>query len=354
MPAMRKPGSIALGLAACLAFFTGAAGAQERDSGLEVVLAAPRDGVGREVVEAAVADLRRTPLRHTVRVVLFDSETRNPFVVRPEGRRDRILAVLTVGGADRSDGGGPVLEILSAQGAGGERVFTPAWLVHFLLRSARASGEPLSLAGNRLPIVGQLVLRSVSTSRAAAGNAFLERGIPAVSLSDSSSHFLAAAVRQLDSLAGRPIPEDRYLAVLGRVWPRRDLLWVGFLLWVLLVFRGRPGRWRGTSAAEHGRQMRTYLPGFLFRVLLLLAFFLAPVFSVLLFPAATLALVPPRRGWTRVVWIVLGVHPFLVYLGALGIALQGEPSRFQGGWVVAFLIPATLLAYAVTVVRLSR
>jgi hypothetical protein len=349
MPAMRKPGFTALGLAACLAFFTGAAGAQERDSGLEVVLAAPRDGVGREVVEAAVADLRRTPLRHTVRVVLFDSETRNPLAVRPEGR-NRILAVLTVEGADGSDGSGPVLEILSAQGAGGERVFTPAWLVHFLLRSARVSGEPLSLAGDRLPIIGQLVLRSVNASRGAAGSAFLERGLPAASLSDSSSHFVAAAVRQLDSLAGRPLPEDRYLVFLGRVWPPRDLLWVGFLLWVLLVFRGRPGRWRGTSAAEHGRQMRTYLPGFLFRGLLLLALFLAPVFSVLLFPAALLALFPPRRGWTRAVWIVLGLLPFLVYLGALRIALQGDPaSGFQGGWVVGLLIPATLLAYALTV-----
>lgn len=351
MPAMRKPGFTALGLVVCLVLSSGAAGAQERDSGLEVVLAAPRDGVGREVVEAAVADLRRTPLRHAVRVVLFDREKRNPLAVSPEGR-DRILAVLAVEGSDRSDGG-PALEILSAPGAGGEPVFTPAWLVHFLQRSARASGEPLFVAGDRLPVVGQLVFRSVSASRAAAGQVFLERSIPAASLSTSSSHFLAAAVRQLDSLAGRPIPEDRYLVLLGRVWPRRDLLWVGFLLWVLLVFRGRPGRWRGTSAAEHGRQMRTYLPGFLFRVLLLLALFLAPVFSVLLFPAAALALVPPRAGWTRAVWIALGLLPFLVYLAALGIALQGG-SGFQGGWVVAVLIPATLLAYALTVVRPAR
>lgn len=350
MPGMQRPGFTALGLVVCLVLSPGAAGAQERDSGLEVVLAAPRDGVGRKAVEAAVADLRRTPLRHAVRVVLFDSEKRDPLAVSPEGR-DRILAVLTVEGADRSDGG-PVLEVLSAPGAGGERVFTPAWLVHFLQRSARASGEPLFVAGDRLPVVGQLVLRSVSPAKVAAGSAFLERGIPAASLAGSSSHLLAAAVRQLDGLAGRPLSEDRYLVLLGRVWPRRDLLWMGFLLWVLLVFRGRPGRWRGTSAAEHGRQMRTYLPGFLFRVLLLLALFLAPVFSVLLFPAAALALVPPRRGWTRAVWIVLGLLPFLVYLGALGTALQG--GTFQGGWVVVLLIPATLLAYALTVVRPSR
>lgn len=359
MPAMRRPVLAVLGLTAVLASSAGAAGAQGREttlvlpgtSGLEVVLAAPRDGFGREAVLAAAEDLRRTPLRHTVRVVLSDGGWVEDL--GPE-RRDRILAALIVEKVDRPDGGGPVLEMLSAPGAGGERLFTPAWLVHFLLRSARVSGGPLSLAGDRLPVVGQLVLRSIRTSEAAAGKTFLEHGIPAAALSGSSSHFLAAAVRQLDGLAGRPLSEDRYLVFLGRVWPRRDLLWVGFLLWVLLVFRGRPGRWRGTSTAEHGRQMRTYLPGFLFRVLLLLALFLAPVFSVLLFPAAALAFVPPRRNRTRAVWLVLGLLPFLVYLGALAITLQRAPaSGFQGGWVVTALIPATLLAYVLTVVRPS-
>lgn len=325
-------------------------GALPGTSGLEVVLST-RSEAG--VVLAAVADLRRTPLRHTVRVVLFDRGGEDLAGSRgwvedlgPE-RRDRILAALNVEKASRPGSGEPVLL------ASGENGFPPAWLVHFLLRSSRVAGVPLSVADDRFPLLDQLVLRSVEVPWTTDGTAFLERGVPAASLVDVP--FLAAAVRQLDGLAGRPLPEDRYLVLFGRVWPRRDLLWAGFLLWVLLVFRGRPGRWRGTSAAEHGRQMRTYLSGFLFRVLLLLALFLAPVFSVVLFPAAALALVPPRRNWTRAVSIAVGVLPFLFYLGALGMALEGgAASGFKGGWGVAVLIPATLLTYALTVVRSSR
>jgi hypothetical protein len=325
-------------------------GALPGTSGLEIVLTA-RDEAG--VVLAAVEDLRRTPLRHTVRLVLLDGGGSRGWVegLGP-GQSDRILAVLTVEGADRSGSGGPAVQVFPATRPDGESIFPPAWLVHFLLRSGRVVDVPLSVTGGRFPLLAQLVFRSVEVPRETDSSAFLEQGIPAASLSDSSSHLLAAAVRQLDGLAGRPIPEDRYLAVLGRVWPRRDLLWLGFLVWVLLVFRGRPGRWRGTSAEEHGRQMRTYLPGFLFRVLLLLAIFLAPVFSVLLLPAAALALFPPRWGWPRVLWIVLGVLPFLLYLAALGMTFQaGAASGFQGGWEVAVLIPAALLAYGVTIGR---
>jgi hypothetical protein len=320
----------------------GLEGALPGTSGLEVVLTARGDA---RVVLAAVADLRRTPLRNTVRVVLLDGGSRGWVEGLGPERYDRILAVLNVE-ADRSGSARPAVHLIPATRPGEEGVFPPAWLVHFLLRSGRVAEFPLSVGGDRFPLLAQLVHRSVKSPRERDSAAFLERGIPAVSLSGGSSHFLAAAVRQLDGLAGRPIPEDRYLVLLGRVWPRRDLLWVGFLVWVLLVFRGRPGRWRGASAEEHGRQMRTYLPGFLFRGLLLLAIFLAPVFSVLLLPASVLALFPPRRGGARALWILLGVLPFLLYLGALGMAFQaGAASGFQRGWPAAVLIPATLLAY---------
>jgi len=162
-------------------------------------------------------------------------------------------------------------------------------------------------------------------------------------------------VRRLDALSGRPLFEDQYLDVFGRVWLRRDLIWIGFLLWALLVLRGRPGRWRGASAEERRRQMGSYLPGFLFRGLLLLAIFLAPVFAVLLWPASVLSLAPPRAWGWRAAWIVLGCLPLLVLLGALGVAasqgLVQTSHGFQGGAAAALLIPAALLAYVVSVAR---
>src|SRR6185369_5027436 len=129
----------------------------------------------------------------------------------------------------------------------------------------------------------------------------------------------AAAVRRLDRLAGRPLPEDLYLVVFGRVWLRRDLYWVGFLLWGLLVFRHRPRRavWAGETPEERRRRQRAGLPGFVFRMLFLAVVFVVPVFSVLLYPAALLAHVPPRKPLRRGLWIVLGLSPTALLLLAI-------------------------------------
>jgi len=333
----------------------------------EIVLSAPGgDASGRRAVIAAAADLRRTPLRHTVRVVLFDGGGSEAWLrgLGP-GAADRILAHLRLESVGWSGSGGPVIE--------GSPAMPPGWLVHSVLKSGEAVAWPFSVADHRLSLLGQLVVRSVKVRHGPAGEPFLRRGIPSVTLSDRSlwtvaeppgppderrlerwTQAVAAAVRRLDALPGRPLGEDQYLVIAGRVWLRRDLIWAGFLLWVPLVFRGRPGRWRGTSADEHGRQMRSYLPGFLFRVLLLLAIFLAPVFAVLLLPAAALALAPPRT-WVPALWIPLGALPLAALLGALGAALlNGIASLeggFQGGAAAVFLIPATLVAYAVMIVR---
>lgn len=369
-------------------------------SNLEVVLSAHYDTVSRSpgagddasgcgVVLAAAADLKRTPLDHTVRVLLFDGEETGLLGSRawvdalPPERVSRILANLNVEMVGWAGSAGPVIHTFPVK-AGEERVMPPGWISHFLLESGEAIDWPLSVADNRYPVLTQLVLRSARVHLAADSNNFLARGIPAVALSDSSllvldpayhsqedspgrldaarlgrwTDLIAATVRRLDGLAGRPAPEDRYLAAFGRVWSHRDLLWAGFLFWGLLVFRGRPGRWRGTSAEVHGRQMHTYLPGFLFRGLLLVALFLAPVFSVLLFPAAALTLIPPRRTGMRILWIVLGLLPLLLFLGALGFAAaEGMVSLkrgFQGGWAAAVLIPATLLVYGVMIARTAE
>ncbi len=261
----------------------------------EILLSArSNDMAACRIADAAAADLRRTPLSHAVRVVrLGGGETWKP------AEAERVLAHLNLETPGRNEPRGPVIRAGSGTPA-------PGWLVHAVLRSGDAVGRPYAVEASRFSLLAQLLARSVNGS---AGEPFVAAGIPSVTLSGSSTQAVAAAVRRLDSLAGRPLPEDQYLVFAGRVWMRRDLIWMGFLLWVLLVFRGRPGRWRGTPAAERDRQMRTYLPGFLFRLFLLAAVLLAPVFAVLLFPAAILALLPPRPAWTRAVWIVLGALP---------------------------------------------
>lgn len=363
----------------------------------EIVLSAHYDSVPRSpgavddasgcgVAAAAAADLRRTPLRHTVRVVFFDGEetegqgSEGWLRGLGPGEGERVLADLNLEMLGWRGSAGPVVHTFPAL-ASGSRVLAPGWLVHSVLRSGEAVGWPFAAADHRFPLLGQLIVRSVEVRYGSDGESFLERGIPSVTLSDSSllsldpayhrpvdtagrldagrldrwTRAVAAAARRLDALAGRPIPEDQYLVLAGRVWLRRDLIWVGFLLWGLLVFRGLPGRWRGGSAAEHGRQMRAYLPGLLFRALLLASVFLAPVFAVLLFPAAALALVPPRPAWARIVWIVLGVSPLLAFLAVLGTAVsKGAASLeggFQGGAAAMILIPATLMAYGPTIAR---
>lgn len=363
----------------------------------EIILSAHYDSVSRSpgagddasgcgVAVAAAADLRRTPLRHTVRVVLFDGEetggrgSEEWLRGSGPGGGERVLANLNLEMLGWRGSPGPVIHTFPAL-ASGNRVLAPGWLVHSVLRSGEAVGWPFAAADPRFPLLGQLVVRSVGILHGSDSESFLVRGIPSVTLSDSSllsldpayhrptdtagrldagrldrwTQAVSAAVRRLDALAGRPIPEDQYLVLAGRVWLRRDLIWVGFLLWGLLVFRGLPGRWRGASTAEHGRQMRAYLPGLLFRALLLASVFVAPVFAVLLFPAAALALVPPRPAWARAVWIVLGVCPLLAFLAVLGAAIaKGAVSLeggFQGGAAAMILIPATLMVYGPTIVR---
>ncbi|MEA2599198.1 MAG: hypothetical protein QOF89_190 [Acidobacteriota bacterium] len=346
------------------------------------------DGSGCGVAIAAAADLSRTPLRHTVRVVLFDAEEAglkgSEAWLRGRGSEAnrRILAGLNLEMLGWRGSAGPVIHIFATRILDrGGRVLPPGWLVYAVQRSGAAVGWPYAVADNRFPLFAQLLLRSVDVRFGADSDSFLRRRVPAVTLSDSSLFDLdpayhrsadvasrldvprlerwtqatAAAVRRLDVLAGSPLFEDQYLAVLGRVWLRRDLIWIGFLLWALLVLRGRPGKWRGTSAEERRRQMGTYLPGFLFRGLMVLAIFLAPIFSLFLWPAALLSLAPPRGAGARAVWIVLGCLPFLLFLAGLGVAVAHGLVRtragFQGETAAAVLIPAALAAYSVSIGR---
>jgi hypothetical protein len=350
------------------------------------------DGSGCSVAIAAAADLARTPLSHTVRVVLFNGEEEGLLGSRAwvesldAAHRGRILADLNLEMLGWTGSPGPTLHALPVRRRtgpdprarpAGPLVLPPGWLVHAVLRSGDAVSWPLAMADPRFPVLMQLVQRSVRVRFGADSDAFQARGIPAVTVSDSSflsldptyhkatdvaarldphrleqwTAAVAATVRRLDRLAGPPIAEDQYLVLGGRVWLRRDILTIGFVLWVVLVFRGIPGRWRGVPAEERLRQRRRYLPGFVFRILLLFALFTAPVLSVLLLPAAALALVPPRRRGLRLLWAGLGLLPLGVYLCALvgGIFAGVVSTRggFPGSQMSALLILATFVAYAV-------
>ncbi|HWM94637.1 MAG TPA: M28 family metallopeptidase [Thermoanaerobaculia bacterium] len=338
------------------------------------------DASGCGVVIAAAADLARTPLEHTVRVVLFDAEevglkgSQGWVASLPPARRDRILANLNVEMVGWSGSAGPTIHVFPVE-VKGERTMAPGWLVHFLLRSGEAVGWRYEMSDIKMSMLAQLILRTARVRLGADANSFQEQGIPALSVSDSSllamdpafhrptdtaqrldparmgrwTEAVTAAVRRMDRLAGRPIPEDEYLALFGRVWLRRDIYWMGLALWLLLLFRGRPGRWRFDSAEERTREGWRYAPGFAFRWLFLAALFLAPVLAVLLFPAALLAAFPPKRTWARVLALTGGLLPLLIYAAAFTFALlariASRKAGFEGGWAAAVLIPGAAVAF---------
>lgn len=283
---------------------------------------------GCGVVVSAAAELARSPRARPVRALLFDGEeataagSRQWLATLSAPQRRRLIAALvidSVGGERRGPG---VLHLVSSGGRS-RRDLTPAWLVHAVLQSAAAAGLPLTVQDRRWSWFAQLGVRCASPRRVSDADSFAENAIPALVLSDSSlsspgrhhhrasdrdelldrerlerwRRVLSSAIRRLDRLPDLPQAETEYLVVAGRVWIRRDLLWTGFLLWILLVWRGRPGRWRGASAGERRLRGRTYLPGFAFRLSFLLSVFVIPSFSaILLYPAAVVALLAPRRG----------------------------------------------------------
>jgi hypothetical protein len=157
---------------------------------------------------------------------------------------------------------------------------------------------------------------------------------------------VAATVRRLDGLDGRPRNESEYLVLFGRVWSRRDLVWMGFLVWMVLVWRGLPGRWRQRPVQERRQAGQAYLPGFAFRMLFLVSVFLIPTFmTLLLLPMAMVALVgPARTGVGRRVRCFLGVLP------ALGFSLWLAVGQLAGWFVIdaGAALPATLVGLTLT------
>ena len=329
----------------------------------EIVLAAHYDSVagspgavdnasGCAVILAAASRLVQTPLENDLRIILFDGEESGLVGSRwwveslDAAGRDRILAAVHLDMVGFVGGEANVLN-LAARHPESHTVRTPGWLVHAIRRAGQSVGLRPDVGGPRFSLPVQMVLRTVRTAYRADSDSFLRADIPAAILSDSSllrpyrDHHSAgdtaerldrerlekwvdlvgATVRRLDRLGGRPIWEDEYL-VAGRVWLRRDLLWVGFLLWVVLVIRSRPGRWLGADRSARARRGRDYLPGFLFRwSYLAVALWVPAVGCLLTFPLAPLSMWRPASATARSVLQALAFLPWLVW-GFLIAVLQ--------------------------------
>ena len=336
------------------------------------------DAAGCAVVLAAVADLRRTPLRRTLRVVFFDGEEAGLEGSRAWAaslgpvERERILAALhlDVVGLDRN-GPAVALDVVAAPD-GPANSHAPGWLVHAAIEAGAAVGFPFRVGDPRVPLAAQVLTRTARVSWSSDVAAVHAAGIPSLLLTDfgvlhpyEAMHSPAdrvdrldagrleswatatqAVVRRLDALEGRPRPEDEFLALWGRVWVRRDLLWVGFGLWIVMVLHGRPGRWAGARTDERRARGRSYLPGYLFRLLFLVAAIWIPALAApLLYPLAPLALVEARTTAARAALAAVACLPIVLWLGLLAAA-----GRL--GWITGVALPpgqAALLVGTVAV-----
>ena len=353
------------------------------------------DASGCAVALAALQELSRMPLRRTLRVVFFDAEEQGLQGSRlwasslSEKERQGILAgivldmvgeegsrrplILDLGVAADGPGAGSVSADRESAGLG-RGTKSPAWLVHSALRAGEASGFPLSVASARQSLATQILMRSVTTPFSSDRRTLLAAGIPAVLLSDFSVHApsrvyhsgedtaprlsaqrlgswsltVAALVRRLDALEGRPRWEDEYLVWARRVWIRRDLMWVGFLLWVAMIFRMRPGRWAGVSSEERRLRGRVYLPGFLFRGGFLgVTLWFPAVGGPLIYPLALAALVKPSsprmRGWLQ----IAAMAPTAFWLGMISVAvMRGTATAYKVGWTKTGALLVVLTAFS--------
>ena len=327
------------------------------------------DASGCGAIIAAVADLARTPLRHTVRVVLFDGEEAGLLgskawveSLSPE-ERARILAVINVEGVGWAGSAGPVVHSFPVRRSGERRV-APGWLVHAALRGAANADFPLRMVDPWLSLPAQLLVRSSRLRFGADSDSFLAAGVPALFVSDGSfvtfdpayhqpidsaerldaarlerwSATVAAIARRLDGLDGRPLDEDQYLVAFGRVWLRRDLLWLCFGAWAALALVGWRGhRRRGADAP------RPSVAEFAFRSLFLLSSFVTPVFTAaLLGPPVLLSLWRPASRVARYGVVAAGLAPAAILLALTLLAFR---RGFTGAWELG--LPATLLLVAV-------
>lgn len=301
---------------------------------------------GCAVALSVVARMAQYERRRTFRLALFDREEDRPTSAgewldslrfSEEGEVLASLHLEMLGNRSVSSG---VVRVNSA-GATGESSIAPAWLVQVVLLASRETGFEVVVADRMFPLLAQLAARFSRPPVRSDADAFAERGIPSLVLTDHSpsrnssvwhspedsldkvdgdrlqrwADVVTAIARRLDAVAGRPVDEREYLVLFGRVWTRRDLIWPGFIIWLVLVFRGLPGSWRDATSDQRRRRGREYLPSFAFRMSFLLALFLTPTASsLLLYPVGVVAIFGHRaharrslRWWTLMPAVILSL-----------------------------------------------
>lgn len=253
---------------------------------------------GERLISELTRDLSRTP-----RLWEVSSPGPDEWLAMAEEQRPRVLLEVTLD-AEAEE---PIVELARAEDRS-----TPGWLVHAVLRASAAIGEPVHVVDGRSSWFGQLVARSTRGIEAGPADEALRQSIPALRLrlpeeiDAGSVGLLAATVRRLEGLEGAPRFEDEFLVAAGRVWLRRDVYWLGLVLWVVLYFRGR------------GR------PGREFRWAFLVCWLVTPIFSfaLLSLPALFAAWRPPGRLWAGLASLL----PVAFYSGQLALAL-GQGAR---------------------------
>ena len=87
-------------------------------------------------------------------------------------------------------------------------------------------------------------------------------------------------------------------------------------------------------------------------MLFLAVIFILPVYSILLYPAALLACVPPLSAGRRGLWAALGLAPTALLLAAIAYAAAlGLVASYALGLVPTVLLVGTLAAWTVLCLR---
>ena len=244
----------------------------------------------------------------------------------------------------------------------GASVVTPAWLLRVSQEGAAAAGAPIGLGDPLIPWLYQPVVRTFRVSLYGDDLSFLQAGLPALFVSDSSftAYYpwyhqtgdtadkldapslarmgagVLGVLRALDRVPRAPAAEPHWFLAFGRVVGLPVLLAIGLasLLPGLLMALSAGG------ALLLARLLHAVLFG------LLLWRHPVPALWIFLLPNLLLPLLP--RGWTA----ALSLLPVLALVGVGAVAWSRGHAR--GLWLEPWEIAVLVLALALALVRSGR